>query len=45
MMLVSPSTVFASEYLVEEKLNYFIKDMSRPVFLQDLTDYTSPIYG
>ena len=45
MLLVAPSSVFASEYLIEEKLNYYIKELVRPVFLCDLTDYTSPIYG
>jgi hypothetical protein len=45
MLLVAPSAVFASEYLIEEKLTYYIKELVRPVFLCDLTDYTSPIYG
>lgn len=44
-LLISPIDVFASEYLVEEKLTHFLKDPIKPVFLFDLTDYTSPIYG
>jgi len=45
LMLTSPSIVFASEYLVEEKLDYLLKESKRPVYLFDLTDFTSPIYG
>jgi len=45
LMLTAPSIVFASEYLVEEKMDYLLKESKRPVYLFDLTDFTSPIYG
>lgn len=45
LLLTQPSVVFASEYLNEEKLDYLLKESKRPVFMCDLTDYTSPIYG
>lgn len=45
LMLTAPSIVFASEYLVEEKMDYLLKESKWPVYLFDLTDFTSPIYG
>lgn len=45
LFIEKPSTVFASEYLCEEKLLFGMKNQSRPFFLFDLTDYLSPIYG
>ena len=45
LFIDSPSSVFASEYLCEEKLMFGMKNLNRLFFLHDLTDYLSPIYG
>jgi hypothetical protein len=45
LMLTEPTAVFASEYLIEEKLNFLVKQAKKPIFMFDLSDFTSPIYG
>lgn len=40
ILLEQPNYLFGSEYLIEEKLSHAIKHTKRPIFLNDVTDYS-----